>query len=65
MPAAKTVTVKAAASRIVRDLPDSASWDDLMHQIYVRQKIDTGMADLKAGRKHTHANIRKEFGLEA
>lgn len=29
----------------------------------VRQKIESGLADLQAGRRHTHAAIRKEFGL--
>ncbi len=34
-----------------------------MYQIYVRQQVEAGMSDLKAGRKHSHASIRKEFGL--
>lgn len=67
MAASKTrnAPIKTAAARLVRKLPDSASWDDLMYQIYVRQKIEVGLADLKAGRKHSHAAIRKEFGLDA
>ena len=56
-------SVKKAAAKLVRDLPESASWDDLMYEILVRQKIESGLADLKSGRKHTHASIRKEFGL--
>jgi len=64
MPAVKTpATVKSAAARLVRSLPENASWDDLMYQIYVRQQVEAGMSDLKAGRKHSHASIRKEFGL--
>jgi hypothetical protein len=58
-----TASVKKTAAKLVRDLPESASWDDLMYQILVRQKIEAGLADLKSGRKHTHASIRKEFGL--
>lgn len=65
MPAVKSPTIKSAAARLVRELPESASWDDLMHQIYVRQKIEAGLSDLRAGRKHSHASIRKEFGLDA
>ena len=34
-----------------------------MYRIYVRQKIEAGLADLRAGRVHTHSAIRKEFGL--
>lgn len=65
MPASKLQqpSIKVAASLIVRDLPESASWEDLMYQIFVRQKIDRGLADLQAGRKHEHKAIRQEFGL--
>jgi len=67
MPALKTTksTIKSTAARLVRELPETASWDDLMYQIYVRQKIEAGMADLQAGRKHSHASIRQEFSLDA
>jgi hypothetical protein len=64
-PKAPATKIKSAAARLVRELPDSASWDDLMYQIYVRQKIEAGLADLKAGRKHSHTSIRKSFQLEA
>lgn len=57
------VSIKKTAARLVRDLPESASWDDLMYEILVRQKIDEGLADLQTGRKHSHVAIRKEFGL--
>ena len=34
-----------------------------MYEILVRQKMEAGLADLEAGRKHDHASIRKEFGV--
>ena len=58
---AKRTSVKSQAMGVVRALPASATWDDLMYQIYVRQKIEAGMADLSAGRTHSHAAIRKAF----
>ena len=61
---AKT-TVKSRALRLVRTLPAKATWDDVMYQIYVRQKIEAGLSDLTANRTHSHASIRKEFGLGA
>ena len=62
-PAEKNSSIKKAAARLVRQLPESASWDDLMYEILVRQKIDSGQADLREGRKHDHASIRSEFGM--
>jgi hypothetical protein len=34
-----------------------------MYRIYVRQKIEAGLADIQAGRVQSHATIRKEFAL--
>lgn len=66
MPAvkSKTKSVKTLALAMVRELPAGSSWDDLMYRIYVRQKIEAGLADLDAGRTHSAAAIRREFGLE-
>jgi hypothetical protein len=65
MPTAKTQrrSVKSEALRLVRGLPATSSWDDLMYRIYVRQKIDAGLSDIAAGRVHSHVSIRKEFGV--
>ncbi len=57
----KRSNVKSQALNMVRALPASSSWDDLMYQIYVRQKIEAGMADIAQGRTHGHAAIRKAF----
>ncbi len=57
----KRKTVKAEAIKLVQGLPESATWDDVMYRIYVRQKIEAGLADLEAGRVHAHEAIRKEF----
>lgn len=59
----KCTNVKSAAIKLVRGLPPASTWDDLMYRIYVRQKIDSGLADVRSGRVHTHMSIRKEFGL--
>jgi hypothetical protein len=60
---AKNLSIKKAAARLVRELPESASWDDLMYEILVRQKIEAGLNDLREQRTHDHAVIRREFGL--
>jgi hypothetical protein len=56
-------SIKKAAARLVRDLPETASWDDLMYEIFVRQKVEAGLGDLESGRSHSHTSIREEFGL--
>jgi len=59
----KQPSVKKAAARLVRELPETASWDDLMYEILVRKKIDAGLADLVEGRTHDHSAVRRDFGL--
>jgi predicted transcriptional regulator len=61
--AEKKEDVKARALRMMRDLPKSSSWDDVMYRVYVRQKIEAGLADIASGRTHSHETIRREFGV--
>ena len=42
--------IKPAARQLVESLPESATWDDLAYEVYVRQAIDAGLADAEAGR---------------
>ena len=62
---ASAKSIKEEAHRLVERLPDSASWDDLMHEIYVRQSIEAGLADGEAGRTTPVAEVRARYGLPA
>ncbi|HSL54798.1 MAG TPA: hypothetical protein VK868_10410 [Pyrinomonadaceae bacterium] len=42
--------VKSEALRLIERLPEDVTWDELMHVIYVRQSIEAGLADSKAGK---------------
>ena len=42
--------IKPEARRLVENLPDSATWDDLAYEVYVRQSVEAGLADADAGR---------------
>ena len=58
----KTI-VKTEAKKLINNLSDKATWDDLMHEIYVRQTIEAGLADSKAGRVTEVGKVREKFGL--
>jgi len=60
----KMRSIKEEAHRLVDQLSEDATWDDLMYQIYVRQNIEAGLADGEAGRVVDVADVRKEFGLD-
>jgi predicted transcriptional regulator len=55
--------VKEEARRLIEDLPENATWDDLMYKIYVRQAIEAGLADSEAGRTLDVKEVRAKFGL--
>jgi len=58
-----SVVNKNDAKAIIDRLPDDATWDDLMHEIYVRQAIESGLADSKAGRTKSVHEVREKYGL--
>ena len=55
--------IKDQARELVDKLPENSTWDDLIHEIYVRQAIETGLADSQAGRTTDVERVRAEFGL--
>jgi hypothetical protein len=43
-------TAKETVRRLLDDLPDNASLEDIQYHIYVREKIERGLRDVEAGR---------------
>lgn len=58
-----TTTIRDDARRLVEQLPDDATWEDLLYQIYVRQSIEAGLEDCRAGRLVPSSEVRKRLGL--
>ncbi|HEX8717110.1 MAG TPA: hypothetical protein VF722_09050 [Gemmatimonadaceae bacterium] len=54
-------TVKNAARQLVERLPEHATWDDLMYEIYVRQAIEAGLSDADAGRMVSSEEARRRL----
>lgn len=59
----ETESVKDEARRLVERLPDNATWDDLMHEIYVRQAIEAGLEASRAGKLRSIDDARSRLGL--
>lgn len=58
-----TTKVKDEARKLIEKLPDDSTWDDLMREIYVRQAIESGLADSEANRTTDVGQVRGKFGL--
>ena len=56
-------TFKQRAHILVDQLPETADWKDLAHEVSVMQDIEDGLRDSEAGRVTDNATVRKQFGL--
>lgn len=52
--------VKEAALKIVESLPEDATWDDLMYELYVNKKVSQGRAAADEGKVVSHEEARKK-----
>lgn len=55
------MTVKEEARQMIEKLPDHATWDDLMYELYVRQKIEMGLRAADEGRVVSHEEVKRRF----
>lgn len=58
-----TTMIKEEAHKIIDRLPAGATWDDLVHEIYVREAIEMGLVDSKENRTKDVKELRAKYGL--
>jgi len=54
-------TTKKQVIEMLKKLPEQATWDDIMYEIYVRKKIATGIQAADEGRVVSHEEVKKRF----
>jgi predicted transcriptional regulator len=54
-------TVKKQALEMMKKLPKQSTWDDIMYEIYVRKKIETGIQAADEGKVVPHDAVKKRF----
>ncbi len=55
-------SIKSVMHSVVDKLPESATWEDLAYEIYVRQSIEQGIEDADAGRVMTTEEVMHLVG---
>ena len=58
-----TASLKQTAHQLIDELPDDASWKDLIYELSVMQDIEEGLSDSETGHTIDNATVRKQFGL--
>ena len=53
--------IKEEAQVLIKSMPDGVTWDDIMYQIYVKQKILKGIQASDEGRTKTQDEVKKMF----
>lgn len=54
-------TPKQTAKALIEHLPDQASWDDIMYELYVKQKIEAGLKAVAEGRTVPHEEVKRRL----
>lgn len=60
---AEMPTIKGEALRLVGQLPDDATWEDVLYQLYAAQAIEAGLQDCRDGRTIPVGEVRRRLGL--
>ena len=55
------MTVKEQARRMLDELPEGATWDDIFYELYTRRQVAMGMQDVDEGRTVSDEDARREF----
>jgi predicted transcriptional regulator len=55
------MTEKERILKIVEQMPDSATAEDVMNELYFKEIVDRGLSDLTAGRLISHDEAKQRL----
>jgi predicted transcriptional regulator len=53
--------LKDAAHKVIENLPENATWEDLEYHLYVRRKVERGLKDVAEGKVISHEEVRRRL----
>ena len=54
-------TAKEQVQQLLSALSEDATLEDIQYHLYVRQKIEQGLADIETGRVVSHAEVQQRL----
>lgn len=54
-------SIKQAALTVIGQMPDDASLEDIMYELYFRQRIDRGLRELEEGKTVSHEEVKRSL----
>jgi predicted transcriptional regulator len=55
------VNRKAAAMRIIEEMSDDASFDDIIYALYIRQRVERGLRQAEEGSTVSHEVVERDL----
>ncbi len=55
------ISTKQAALRMIGRMPDDASLEDIMYELYFRQRVDRGLRELDEGKMVSHEEVKRSL----
>ena len=55
-------SAKDQARQLIDQLPDDVSLNEIMYELYVREKIERGMQASREGRGTPHSEVKRRYG---
>lgn len=52
---------KADALTLIQKMPDDATWETVLYRVYIRAKVEQGMAEIDAGKGIPHEQVMQEM----
>ena len=59
-----SANLKQQAHQLIDQLPDTATWDDVVYQLAVRRSVEKGLAQADAGLLIPAEDLLKELSAE-
>jgi predicted transcriptional regulator len=53
--------VKEEVIQLIEKLPDDCTVEDILYELYLRQKVDKGLQDIQEGRVVEHAEVKQRM----
>ena len=57
----KMSKIKEEARKLLKNLPDDVTWDDIMYEIYVRKKISKGLDAIEEDKLLSHDEVKERI----
>jgi hypothetical protein len=55
------VTAKDKVRKLLDELPDDMSYEDILYHIYVRENVEQGREDIRLGRTVSHEEVKLQL----